>query len=49
MCQLNGNLIEQAWKGLFSNDHLENEFFFISQLFERNWEPRHYEFRWAYD
>ena len=28
---------------------LENEFFFISQLFDKNWEPRHYNFRWGYD
>jgi hypothetical protein len=32
---------QSEWEALREQKQYENDFFFISQLFEKNWEPRH--------
>ncbi|TLD06581.1 uncharacterized protein PgNI_08808 [Pyricularia grisea] len=35
---------ERDWKNLLNNSDIENEYFFISQLYEQNWMPREWPF-----
>lgn len=31
---------EKQWEQLWASDAYEDDYYFVSQLFERNWQPR---------
>lgn len=31
---------ERQWEDMWENDDYENEYYYVSQLFELNWQPR---------
>jgi hypothetical protein len=31
---------EREWEALWLSDAYEHEYYYVSQLFERNWQPR---------